>query len=69
MCGRCTMRSSPQAVAEAFALPDVPELFLRFNIAPGQRVAVVQQEPRAEGRELAVRPRRRQTTEPSGGHW
>jgi putative SOS response-associated peptidase YedK len=41
-------------VAEAFARPDVPELFPRFNIAPGQPVAVVQQEPRAEGRELAL---------------
>src|SRR5262249_654992 len=54
MCGRFTLRSSPQAVAEAFALPDVPELFPRFNIAPGQAVAVVRQEPRAEGRELAL---------------
>ena len=54
MCGRFTLRSSPQAVAEAFALPDVPELFPRFNIAPGQPVAVVRQEPRAEGRELAL---------------
>src|SRR5262249_14984175 len=53
MCGRFTLRSSPQAVAEAFALPDVPELFPRFNIAPGQPVAVVRQKPRAEGRELA----------------
>ena len=54
MCGRFTLRSSPQAVAEAFALPEAPDLFPRFNIAPGQPVAVVRQEPRAEGRELAL---------------
>jgi putative SOS response-associated peptidase YedK len=53
MCGRFTLRSSPQAVAEAFGLPEAPDLLPRFNIAPGQPVAVVRQEPRAEGRELA----------------
>jgi putative SOS response-associated peptidase YedK len=53
MCGRFTLRSSPRAVAEAFGLPEVPQLFPRFNIAPGQPVAVVRQQPRAEGRELA----------------
>jgi putative SOS response-associated peptidase YedK len=54
MCGRFTLRSSPQAVAEAFALPDVPELFPRLNIAPGQAVAVVRQEAGSEGRKLAL---------------
>jgi putative SOS response-associated peptidase YedK len=54
MCGRFTLRSPPQAVAEAFALPDVPELFPRFNIAPGEPVAVVRQKARAEGRELVL---------------
>jgi putative SOS response-associated peptidase YedK len=53
MCGRFTLRSSPQAVAEAFALPEAPALPPRFNIAPGQAVAVVRQKPQAEGRELA----------------
>ena len=53
MCGRFTLRSSPQAVAEAFAVPEAPDLLPRFNIAPGQPVAVVRQKPRAEGRELA----------------
>ena len=52
MCGRFTLRSSPQAVAEAFALPDVPELFPHFNIAPSQPVAVVRQQPGADAREL-----------------
>ena len=54
MCGRFTLRSSPQAVAEAFALPDVPELFPRFNIAPGEPVAVVRQPAVSKGRELAL---------------
>ena len=54
MCGRFTLRSSPQAVAEAFALPDVPELFPRFNIAPGEPVAVVRQKAQAEARELVL---------------
>jgi putative SOS response-associated peptidase YedK len=40
-------------VAEAFGLPDVPDLSPRFNIAPGQQVAVLRQEPRAGERELA----------------
>jgi putative SOS response-associated peptidase YedK len=53
MCGRFTLRSSPQAVAEAFGLAAAPDLLPRFNIAPGQPVAVVRQKPRAEGRELA----------------
>jgi putative SOS response-associated peptidase YedK len=54
MCGRFTLRSSPQAVAEAFALLDVPELFPRFNIAPGEPVAVVRQKAQAEARELVL---------------
>src|SRR5262245_1291682 len=54
MCGRFTPRSSGEAVAEAFGLVDVPDLLPRFNIAPGQPVAVVRQQPRAEGRELAL---------------
>jgi putative SOS response-associated peptidase YedK len=53
MCGRFTLRSPPQAVAEAFGLPEVPDLLPRFNIAPGQPVAVVRQQPGAKGRELA----------------
>jgi putative SOS response-associated peptidase YedK len=40
-------------VAEAFNLPEVPELFPRFNVAPGQPVAVVRQEPQGERWELA----------------
>ena len=54
MCGRFTLRSSGEAVAEAFGLPEVPDLWPRFNIAPGQPVAGVWQQPRVEGREFAL---------------
>jgi putative SOS response-associated peptidase YedK len=52
MCGRFTLRSPGEAVAEAFALPEAPDLLPRFNIAPGESVAVVRQKPQAERREL-----------------
>ena len=45
MCGRFTLRSSGEAVAEAFGLPEAPDLLPRFNIAPGQVVAVVRRKP------------------------
>ena len=53
MCGRFTRRSSPIAIAQEFGLFDVPDLSPRFNVAPGQAVAVVRQKPEATGRELA----------------
>jgi len=53
MCGRFTLRTAPEILAEAYGLPETPDLFLRFNIAPGQAVAVVRQKPQVEGRELA----------------
>ena len=52
MCGRFTLRSSPQAVAEAFALPEAPDLFPRFNIAPGQPVGHLADPDLAPVREL-----------------
>jgi len=45
MCGRFTLRSPAAAVAEQFALPEVPPLAPRFNIAPSQPVAVVRLAP------------------------
>jgi putative SOS response-associated peptidase YedK len=54
MCGRLTRRSPPRVVAEAFGLPEVPELFPRFNVAPGEAVAVVRKMPQAEVRELVL---------------
>jgi putative SOS response-associated peptidase YedK len=40
-------------VAEAFGLLEVPDLLHRFNIAPGQTVAVVREMPQAQDRQLA----------------
>ena len=54
MCGRFTLRSTGEAVAEAFGLAEAPDLLPRFNIAPSQAVAVVRQKAHAEGRELAL---------------
>jgi putative SOS response-associated peptidase YedK len=53
MCGRFTLRSSPAAVAQEFGLFNEPDLSPRFNIAPGQAVAVVRQGPQGERRGLA----------------
>lgn len=41
MCGRFTLATPAQQVAEHFGLDDVPELSPRYNIAPTQPIAVV----------------------------
>ena len=41
MCGRFTLRGSGAQVAEHFDLTDAPQLEPRYNVAPGQDVAVV----------------------------
>lgn len=41
MCGRFTLASPPELVAEHFGLVSVPALAPRYNIAPTQTVAVV----------------------------
>ena len=41
MCGRYTLRKPAREIAEAFEVPEVPELPARFNIAPTQDVPVV----------------------------
>ncbi|MGH9363135.1 MAG: SOS response-associated peptidase [Thermoanaerobaculia bacterium] len=41
MCGRYTVSSPGDALAEVFGLPEVPQLPLRFNVAPTQESAVV----------------------------
>lgn len=50
MCGRFTLRTNMHEVAQAFNLPDVPELPFRYNIAPTQEVAAVR-----VGQETGVR--------------
>jgi putative SOS response-associated peptidase YedK len=41
MCGRFTLKTLPQLLAEHFALGDIPALAPRYNIAPSQEIAVV----------------------------
>ena len=52
MCGRFTLHSSGEVVAEAFDLLEVPQLQPRFNITPSQPVAVVRFGNGQSGREL-----------------
>jgi putative SOS response-associated peptidase YedK len=52
MCGRFTLHSSGEVVAEAFGLPEVPQLQFRFNITPSQPVAVVRSVPSPGSRAL-----------------
>jgi putative SOS response-associated peptidase YedK len=41
MCGRFTLTTPGELVAEVFGLDEVPKLAARYNVAPGQPVAVV----------------------------
>jgi putative SOS response-associated peptidase YedK len=54
MCGRYTLSSPADMVAEVFGLPEVPELPLRYNIAPTQESAVVRVRRPGEPRQLAM---------------
>lgn len=54
MCGRFTLRTNMHDVAQAFDLPDVPELPFRYNIAPTQEVAAIRLEPEQNQRELSL---------------
>ena len=41
MCGRYTLKTRAEVLAEHFELPEVPWFEPRYNIAPTQPVAVV----------------------------
>ncbi len=41
MCGRYTLRSKPEVIAEAFGLPEAPLLEPRYNIVPAQAVPAI----------------------------
>jgi len=45
MCGRFTLRSSPNAIAEVFGLAETPHIEPHFNIAASQSVAVIREQP------------------------
>lgn len=55
MCGRFTLTTPAELVAEAFGLETVPDLEARYNIAPSQPVAVVRSRP-GGGRSLSLMP-------------
>jgi putative SOS response-associated peptidase YedK len=54
MCGRFTLITPAETIAEQFQLPEVPSLSPRYNIAPTQPVAAVRQSPEKGGPELAM---------------
>jgi putative SOS response-associated peptidase YedK len=51
MCGRFTLRTSAQEVAKTFGLLEVPDLRLRYNVAPTQQVLTITlQDGKRQGR-------------------
>jgi putative SOS response-associated peptidase YedK len=54
MCGRFTLITPAEVVAEQFQLIEVPSLSPRYNVAPTQPVAAVRPSPGNGGRELAL---------------
>lgn len=53
MCGRFTIRTSPQRIADLFELAVIPDLKPRYNVAPTQLIPVVRETLERE-RELAM---------------
>jgi putative SOS response-associated peptidase YedK len=43
MCGRFTLTTPAELIAEAFGLDELPQLSARYNVAPSQHVAAVRQ--------------------------
>ena len=54
MCGRATLVTPPEVIAELFGLDEVPDLEPRFNIAPSQTIAIVRRDPARPGRHLEL---------------
>lgn len=54
MCGRYTISSPGEVVAEVFELAEVPALEPRYNVAPTQEVPIVRLESAGERRRLAA---------------
>ncbi|TMA33055.1 MAG: SOS response-associated peptidase [Deltaproteobacteria bacterium] len=52
MCGRFTLTSTPESLAERFGLDAPPSLAPRYNIAPGQEVLAIR--AHGEGRRAAL---------------
>jgi len=54
MCGRFTLKTPVETLAEVFELPAVPDLQPRFNIAPSEALATVRVAGKDPQRELAI---------------
>ncbi|MEN8184910.1 MAG: SOS response-associated peptidase [Myxococcota bacterium] len=54
MCGRITLSTPAKVVAEHFGLNEIPRLSPRYNVAPGQPVAVVRSRSEGPERILAM---------------
>jgi putative SOS response-associated peptidase YedK len=54
MCGRYTLKAKREVIAEAFDLDEVPDLPLRYNIAPTQDVPVVRLDSGSKTRRLSL---------------
>ncbi len=54
MCGRFSLTTDPEILAEHFDLAEVPDLGPRYNIAPTQDVAVVREPQGGVGRRLEM---------------
>lgn len=54
MCGRYTLSTRPEVIAEMFGVVEVPRIEPRFNIAPTQSVPVVREDARRGERSVAL---------------
>jgi putative SOS response-associated peptidase YedK len=54
MCGRFTLRSRADIIAETFGVPVPPTLPERFNIAPSQQVLAIREQSGSDQRELVA---------------
>jgi putative SOS response-associated peptidase YedK len=55
MCGRFTLTTTPEELAQEFGLGEAPLLAPRFNIAPTQPIATISRDPKAGQRALVPR--------------
>ena len=49
MCGRATLITPPEDLAELFHLDELPDITPRFNVAPGQPIAILRAIPGEPG--------------------
>jgi putative SOS response-associated peptidase YedK len=54
VCGRFSQSATPEAIAEAFGLAEVPVLAPRYNIAPSQPIPIIRLDPNDCERHLSM---------------